>query len=118
MKDVRGVHAAAVRNAIFKELGLQVTNCKKNATSIVEWKKSSKVRECYNRLYDNNENVIENIARYAFPNISEKEESFNDIYVYTAAVCDIILNLEYPDIECAKKPLERRFQGFKVFISF
>ena len=39
---------------------------------------------------------------------------FNDIYTYTAAVCDIILNPDYPDTECAKKPLERRFQKFKV----
>ena len=117
MKDVR-VYAAAVQNAIFKELGLQVTNNKKNATNIVEWKKSSKVRECYNRLYSNDENAIENIARYAFPNISEKEELFDDIYIYTVAVCDIILNPEYPDMKCAKKPLERRLQGFKVFIFF
>ena len=116
MKDVRGIHAAAVRNAIFREFGLQITNSKRNANSVMEWKKSNRVRECYNKLYDSNNNAIENIARYAFPNISEDDESFDDIYTYTAAVCDIVLNPEYPELEFAKKPLERRFQGFKVFI--
>ncbi|CAG8586527.1 10458_t:CDS:2 [Funneliformis mosseae] len=71
--------------------------------------KLNKVREFYNRLYDNNDNSIENISKYAFPSISEDNESFNDIYTYTATVCDIVLNPEYPDLECVKKPLERRF---------
>ncbi|RGB25123.1 hypothetical protein C1646_772167 [Rhizophagus diaphanus] len=85
-------------------------NNKKNLNNIFEWKESVKVRECYNKLYDDNENAIENIAKYAFPNISSDDESFDDIYIYTAAVCDIVLNLNYPDLECSRKPLERRFQ--------
>ena len=59
--------------------------------------------------------MIENISKHAFSNISLDDEStFNDIYVYTAAVCDILLNPEYPDLKCAKKPLKRHFQKFKV----
>uniref|UniRef100_U9TE99 Uncharacterized protein n=1 Tax=Rhizophagus irregularis (strain DAOM 181602 / DAOM 197198 / MUCL 43194) TaxID=747089 RepID=U9TE99_RHIID len=70
--------------------------------------------ECYYKLYDEDENVIENIAKQAFPTLSHVNELlFNDIYVYTASVCDIVLNSNYPDIECARKPLERRFQKFK-----
>ena len=73
-----------------------------------------KVKECYIKLYNNNKNAIENIAKLAFLNITHEDESFNDFYVYTATVCDIILNLDYPDLECAKKLLERRFKKFKV----
>ena len=121
MKDVRGTHAAAVRNAIYKEFGLQVlktSNRQKNLTDVTEWKKSKRVRECYNRLYDDDDNAIENIAKYAFPNTSSDDESFASIYSYTAAVCDVVLNPDYPDVECAKEPLERRFNGFKVVIYF
>jgi hypothetical protein len=117
MKDLRGIHAAAVRNGIFKEFGLQVVgNRQKNVTSdISEWKKSKKVKDCFKKLYDDNYNAIENIAKHAFPSVSTDDESFDDIYVYTAAVCDIVLNPDYPDLECSKKPLERRFRKFKVF---
>ena len=118
MKDVRGIHAQAVRNVIFKEFKLQTLtgNRQRNPASILEWKNSKKVRECYSRLYDDNYNAIENIAKYAFPGSSSEDESFGSIYSYTAAVCKIVLNPDYPDMECAKKPLERRFQRFKVIL--
>ena len=117
MKDLRGASAAAIRNAIFKELGLQIPNSRKksNVIDISGWKGLKKVNECYKRLYDDDENVIKNISKHAFSNISLDDElTFNDIYVYIAAVCDILLNPEYPDLECAKKPLESCFQKFKV----
>ena len=81
---------------------------------ILDWKKLKRVKECYIKLYDDDENAIKNIAKLAFSNITHEDESFNDFYVYTAAVCDIILNPNYPDLECAKKPLERHFKKFKV----
>ena len=117
MKDIRGSHAAAVRSGILKEFGLQiVSNKQRNVTGdVAKWKKSKKVKECFDKLYDDSENAIENIAKYAFPQITRDEESFDSIYVYTAAVCDIVLNPDYPDIECTKKPLQRRFLKFKVF---
>lgn len=122
MKDLRGVHAAAVKNAIFKEFGLQALPGKKRASDILEWKKLTKVKESYLKLYDNDDNddggVTENIAKSAFPSVPHDDESFNNIYIYTAAVCDIVLNPDYPDIECSKKPLERRFKKFKVFVKF
>jgi hypothetical protein len=65
-------------------------------------------------LYDDNHNAIENIAKHAFPSVSSGDELFDDIYVYTAAICDIVLNPDYPDLECAKKPLELQFRKFKV----
>ena len=73
-----------------------------------------RVKECYIKLYNDDENAIKNIAKLAFFNITHEDESFNDFYVYTAAVCDIILNLNYPNLECTKKLLERRFKKFKV----
>src|SRR2546423_2372163 len=81
---------------------------------ILNWKKLKRVKECYIKLYNNDENVIENITKLAFSNITHEDESFNDFYVYTAAVCDIILNSDYSDLECAKKLLKRRFKKFKV----
>lgn len=60
------------------------------------------------------DNVIENITKIAFPLISDDDATFNNIYIYTSAVCDIVLNPTYPDIKCAKQPLERRYRTFKV----
>ena len=117
MKDLRGVHVAAVKTAIFKEFGLQVIS-KKNVKVIADWKKSKQVKECYQKLYDDDDNTIEKIAKRAFPSISEDDETFENIYIYTAAVCDIVLNPKYPDIECSKNPLRRRYQKFKVFGEF
>src|SRR3954451_17189343 len=119
MKDVRGTSAAAVRSAILKEFELQTPNSKKKnfIVDVLEWKKSKKVKDCYYKLYDDDDNVIEDITKQAFPT-SRDDKSFNDLYIYTAAVCDIILNPDYPDTECAKKPLERRFRKFKVIFFF
>ena len=120
MKDLRGGYAAAVRNSISKELGLQIPNNKRKRSfiNVSEWKKSRKVKESYIKLYDDNENAIENIANLAFPTITRDDESYKGVYIYTAAVCDIILNPDYPDVECAKKPLERRLQKFKVIFFY
>ena len=117
MKDIQGSHAAAVRSGILKEFRLQiVSNKQRNVTGdVAKWKKSKKVKECFDKLYDDSENAIENIAKYAFSQITRDEESFDSIYVYMAAVCDIVLNPDYPDIECTKKPLQRHFLKFKVF---
>ena len=115
MKDVRGIHATAVKSAIFNEFGLQMKNNRSKKANISEWKKSKQVKECYLKLYDDNENVTENIAKLAFPTLSNQDKSFYNVYVYTAAVCDIVLNPDYPDMECSRKPLERRIQRFKVF---
>ena len=68
MKDVRGTSAASVRNAISKEFKLEIpaSNKQKNLYHITEWKKSMNVKECYNKLYADDDNVIEDITRYAF----------------------------------------------------
>ncbi|EXX74112.1 hypothetical protein RirG_054160 [Rhizophagus irregularis DAOM 197198w] len=93
---------AAVRSAILKELGLQISSSKKKNTpvDISEWKRSQNVKECHYKLYDEDENVIENIAKQAFPTLPHDNELlFNDIYVYTASVCDIDLLLNNESIE-------------------
>ena len=119
MKDARGSHVLAVRNAIFKTYGLQLTASKrKNSSDILEWKQSKEVGDSYNNLYSD-EAAIENIATTAFPSLeTASDEIFNDMYVYTAAVCDIILNPNNPTLEVNKKSLELRFQRFKVFVEF
>ena len=116
MKDMRGVHVAAVKSAIFKEFGLQSIsgNKRKSPQDITSWKNLPQVKECYNKLYDDNDNVIKNITKLAFPAISDTDESFQNIYIYTSAICDIVLNPSYPNVECGKKPLEQRYQKFKI----
>jgi hypothetical protein len=117
MKDIRGAHVAAVRNAIFKTVGLtQLTSSRrKNSKDVMAWKSSKEVEVAYNNLYKD-ETLIENITAAAFPSLSDaSDESFSDMYIYTASVCDIILNPNYPSLDIAKKALELRFKKFKVF---
>ena len=108
MKDIRGTHAAAIKNAIFKEFGLQLisNNRRKNAKNVLDWKTSKEVKTCYNKLYDDSVNAVENITKHAFPTIHENDKKFYDLYIYAASVCDIVLNLRYPDTEISKKALE------------
>ena len=117
MKDIRGAHVAAVRNAIFKTVGLmQLSSTRqKNSKDVMEWKSSKEVEAEYNNLYKD-ETLIENITAAAFPSLNDaSDESFSDMYIYTASVCDIILNPNYPSLDITKKALESRFTTFKVF---
>lgn len=120
MKDVRGAHVSAIRTAILKTYGLQVTTTRsrKNSRDLLEWKKSKEVATSYERLFTE-EDAIEKIAISAFPSLNTStEEVFSDMYIYTAAVCDIILNPDIPVLEVTKKPLELRMRRFKVFVEF
>ena len=117
MKDIRGAHVAAVRNAIFKTVGLtQLSSTRrKNSKDVMVWKNSKEVKAEYNNLYKD-ETLIENITAAAFPSLNDaSDESFSNMYIYTASVCDIILNPNYPSLDITKKALELRFTTFKVF---
>jgi hypothetical protein len=117
MKDIRGAHVAAVRNAIFKTVGLtQLSSTRrKNSKDVMVWKSSKEVVAEYNNLYKD-ETLIENITAAAFPSLNDaSDESFSNMYIYTASVCDIILNPNYPSLDITKKALELRFTTFKVF---
>src|ERR1043166_1574592 len=117
MKDIRGAHVTAVRNAIFKTVGLtQLSSTRrKNSKDVMEWKSSKEVEAEYNNLYKD-ETLIENITATAFSSLNDaSDESFSDMYIYTASVCDIILNPNYPSLDITKKALELRFTTFKVF---
>src|SRR5271168_4353859 len=118
MKDVKGTHVLAIRNAISKAFGLVLLTSKgqKNSKDILEWKESEEVTKSYNKLY-NGKLVIENITSIASPSlIGTTDEKFNDMYIYTASVCDIILNPDNLTLEVSKKSLELRLQKFKVFV--
>jgi hypothetical protein len=120
MKDVRGGHVSAVRNAIFRTFGLHslAVNRRRNSLDILQWKKSKEVGDSYKKLF-NDDTVIESITVAAFPTLSTADdEEFNEIYIYTASVCDIILNPDNPSMEVSKKSLELRMRKFKVFIDF
>jgi len=117
MKDIRGAHVAAVRNAIFKTVGLtQLSSTRrKNSKDVMVWKSSKEVKAEYNNLYKD-ETLIENITAAAFPSLNDaSDESFSNMYIYTVSVCDIILNPNYPTLDITKKALELRFTTFKVF---
>jgi len=117
MKDIRGAHVTAVRNAIFKTVGLtQLSSTRrKNSKDVMVWKSSKEVKAEYNNLYKD-ETLIENITAAAFPSLNDaSDESFSNMYIYTASVCDIILNPNYPSLDITKKALELRFTTFKVF---
>ncbi len=119
MKDVRGSHASAVRNAIFRIFGLHpITSRRKNFQEVLKWKKSKEIEDCYHKLY-NDRNMIENIATSAFSSLNTAtDEVFNDTYIYTASICDIILNPEHPSLDVSKSSLELRMQIFRVFVKF
>src|SRR5439155_13627320 len=117
MKDIREAHVAAVRNAIFKTVGLtQLSSTRrKNSKDVMVWKSSKEVKAEYNNLYKD-ETLIENITAAAFSSLNDaSDESFSNMYIYTASVYDIILNPNYPSLDITKKALELRFTTFKVF---
>ena len=119
MKDIRGISATTVRNAIFRVFGIQnlpPVSKKKNPKRISQWKAATEVAQCYDKLYtiaSNNTSYINHIARTAFPALSDEALTVEHC-VYTAAVCDIVLNPRYPDIECAKTLLKHRMLKFQV----
>ena len=119
MKDMRGSHVSAVRTAILRKFGLQTpNNRRKNLMDILEWKNSKKVKDSYNRLFAESD-VIEEVTISAFPSLDNaSDEKFNDMYIYTASVCDILLNPDHPALEVTKKPLELRLKRFRVIIEF
>lgn len=120
MKDMRGSHVSAIRTAILKTSGLHLLagNKRKNSKDILEWKQSKEVKDIYNKLFTQS-TMIENITSSAFPSLHDADDArFNDMYIYTASVCDIILNPDYPTLEVSKKPLELRLKRFRVFIEF
>ena len=119
MKDMRGSHVSAVRTATFRKFGLQFASSRrKNSREILEWKRSEEVKSSYNKLFTD-EQLIEDITLSAFPSIvNANDERFNDMYVYTASVCDIILNPDYHILDVSKKALELRLKRFKVLIEY
>ena len=119
MKDVRGAHVSSVKSATFKHFKLQsMSSRRKDLIDVTEWKKSDEVLDSYRKLYSDAA-ALETIVDIAFPSATAaNEEAYSDMYIYTAAVCDIILNPNYPTIEVSRKPLELRFKKFKVFIEF
>lgn len=116
MKDMRGSHVSAVRSTIYRTFKLPlITNHRKNSSNIIEWKQSKDVADSYKKLY-NDDVVIENITNSAFPSLATASDVlFSDMYIYTAAVCDIILNPDNPTIEVSKKGIELRMEKFRVF---
>src|SRR5207248_2700510 len=119
MKDMRGSHVSAVRTAIFRKFGLQLASSRrKNSRDIMDWKQSKEVKDSHNKLFTE-DTAIEEITNSAFPSLSNADdEKFNDMYIYTASVCDIILNPNCPTLEISKPEMELRLKKFRVSIDF
>lgn len=119
MKDMRGSHVSAVRTAIFRKFGLQLaSNRRKNSRDIIDWKQSKEVKDSHKKLFSE-DTAIEDITNSAFPSLSNADdEKFNDMYIYTASVCDIILNPSCPTLEVSKPEMELRLKKFRVSIEF
>src|SRR5256886_12538755 len=119
MKDMRGSHVSAVRTAIFRKFGLQLASSRrKNSRDIMDWKQSTEVKDSHNKLFTE-DTAIEEITNSAFPSLSNADdEKFNDMYIYTASVCDIILNPNCPTLEISKPEMELRLEKFRVSIDF
>ena len=120
MKDIRESHVLAIWTAILKtcELHLLAGNKRKNSKDILEWKQSKKVKDTYNKLFTQR-TLIKNITTFAFLSLHDaSDERFNDMYIYTASVCDIILNPDSHILEVCKKPLKLWLKRFRVFIEF
>src|SRR5436189_3412361 len=119
MKDMRGSHVSAVRTAIFRKFGLQLASSRrKNSRDIMYWKQSKEVEDSHNKLSTEDTAIVE-IANSSFPSLSNADdEKFNDMYIYTASVCDIILNPNCPTLEISKPEMEMRLEKFRVSIDF
>ena len=119
MKDMRGSHVSAVRTAIFRKFGLQLASSRrKNSRDIMDWKQSKEVKDSHNKLFTE-VTAIEEITNSAFPSLANADdEKFNDMYIYTASVCDIILNPNCPTLEISKTEMELRLEKFRVSIEF
>ena len=120
MKDVRGTSVSAVRSAILKKFGLQLTSKgRKNLRDILEWKNSKEVGDGHATLFTD-DGALDDLTKSAFPSMDDEvsDERYTDHYIYTAAVADIILNPNHPALEVNKKPLKLRLQKFRVFIEF
>src|SRR5437773_8284849 len=119
MKDMRGSHVSAVRTAIFRKFGLQLASSRrKNSRDIMDCKQSKEVKDSHNKLFTE-DTAIEEITNSAFPSLSNADdEKFNDMYIYTASVCDIILNPNCPTLEISKPEMELRLEKFRVSIDF
>src|ERR1044072_9733806 len=100
MKDIRGSHVSAVKSIIFKYFKLQLTSSRrKPSMDVAGWKSSKDVNENYKKLY-NDAFTLENIIDIAFPSLpADDEKEYSDMYIYTASICNIILNPKYPSIE-------------------
>src|SRR5437868_14143957 len=119
MNDMRARHVSAVPTAIFRKFGLQLASSRrKNSRDIMDWKQSKEVKDSHNKLFTE-DTAIEEITNSAFPSLSNADdEKFNDMYIYTASICDIILNPNCPTSEISNPEMEMRLEKFSVSIDF
>ena len=95
---------------------LSPINNQKNSKEISDWKASLEVAECYNKLFQLENDGISNInhiARIVFPKLREKSLSI-DLCAYITSVYDIVLNPKHPSIKINKTSLQHHIARYKV----
>ena len=120
MKDVRGTGVSAIQMAISRNLRLHFpSKGQKNLQDVLEWKNSKEVGDGHTKLFTD-ENALDNLTKAAFPSMDDEESdvTYTNYYIYTASMCDIILNPKHQTLEVNKKSLELRMRSFRVFIDF
>ena len=69
---------------------------------ILDWKQSKEVKDSHNKLFTE-DTAIEEITNSL---VNTDDEKFNDMYIYTAFIFDIILNPNCSTLEISKTEME------------
>jgi hypothetical protein len=96
----------------FGEQNLERVDGNASSAKITEWKKDSKTREAFNKLFSNHE-ILQKITTTIF-----KLQKGNDItslhFAYVLSICDIVLNPKSPGIKCNDKSVKKRMDFLLV----
>jgi hypothetical protein len=121
MKNHRGSALQSVRAAMWRVFGserLPTLRSNTDAATIVAWKSTKQVNDCFCLLYElNHEGVfwVSIIARVAFTEVAAPTLS-HEHCAFTLAVCDIFLNPRSKGIICTEKRMKYRIERYLVNI--
>ena len=114
-RSARGTLATKVRDALFTYFGdvnLPRINTSAPPIEISNWKKSSEVRKCYNKLFENNNKVLAKLLEKIFgKNLPKPAHS-----AFAIAVCTSILNPESDRIQLCEESMKVIYNNHLVSI--
>ena len=100
--------------AAFGEERLEFVDNNILSVKIAEWKTSDKIRQAYNKLFNNHELLL----KFSYSIFKQyKSKKLPAIHcAYVLLICDILLNPKSFDIKCNDKSVVRRVNAFLVSI--